>query len=113
MSTTILTDKQIMACLVNLAETTKSVGIGNLYLKGDAIPIGRAIEQAVLQSPEVQAWKRDAERYRATRAGLVGTDPDYGSRFCEYCDEMGIKQAENITEEQFDAATDAAMEKQK
>lgn len=71
-----------------------------------------AIEQAVLQSPEVQEWRRDAERYRATRAGLVGTDPDYGSRFCEYCDEMGIKQAENITEEQFDAATDAAMEKQ-
>src|SRR5690625_598252 len=65
-----------------------------------------------LQSPEIQALRKDAERYRATRAGLVGTDPDYGSRFCEYCDEMGIKQAENITEEQFDAATDAAMEKQ-
>lgn len=105
--TKILTDEQI----VNAANSAPFDGIENA---GDYLHvIARAIEEAVLQSEQVRTWKRDAERYRATRAGLVGTDPDYGSRFCEYCDEMGIKQAENITEEQFDAATDAAMEKQK
>lgn len=97
MSTTILTPEQI--------ET--------LFREHDDLyAFGYAIEQAVLQSPEVQAWKKDAERYRATRAWLIGTDPEYGSRFCEYCDAMGIEQAKSITEEQFDAATDAAKEKQ-
>ena len=99
MTTTVLTDDAIHA-------------IGMNHDVDGPYSFARAIEQAVLQSPEVQAWKKDAERYRATRAGLVGTDPDYGFRFSAYCDVAGIKQRKSITEDQFDAATDAAMDKQ-
>lgn len=94
MSTTILTDEQIMACLVNLAETTKSVGIGNLYLESDAVPIGRAIEQAVLKSIQWQpiasaprdgtwiaGWRRIAPPFRGNPLVFV--------RWFDFDDEPG------------------------
>ena len=49
MSTTVLTDEQIEHWFGAATE-------------GSLIAFARAIEQAVLQSPEVQAWKKDAER---------------------------------------------------
>lgn len=48
---TVLTDEQI-----------RDLHVWDMY------DFARAIEQAVLQSPEVQAWKKDAERYRWTTA---------------------------------------------
>lgn len=56
MSTTILTEAEIIAI-------GKQAGAAESGVNGYVLPIAfaRAIEQAVLQSPEVQAWKRDAE----------------------------------------------------
>src|SRR5690625_3728424 len=72
-----------------------------------------AIERAVLQSPEVQAWKRDAERYRWLR----DEDDDGGVcvvRIDYWCDEyIGQAHCEVYGGEQLDKAIDAAMEKQK
>ena len=39
----------------------------------DVVCFGRNIEQAVMQSPEVQAWKRDAERVEFIET-LYGAD---------------------------------------
>lgn len=54
---TILTDEEIIA----IGHQTSSIETGE---NGYILPIAfaRAIEQAVLQSPEVQALKRDKER---------------------------------------------------
>lgn len=56
---TVLTDKQIL-------DPLKPLGIKGF--RETALSAGRAIGQAVLQSPEVQAWKKDAERYRFMRS---------------------------------------------
>lgn len=55
MITTILTDEHIQR--IGLEMPSKPV-------MGSLIVFARAIEQAVLQSPDVQAWKRDAERMK-------------------------------------------------
>ena len=60
---------------------------------------GLAIEQAVLQAPEVQALRKDAERYRLLRRGQKWSVID------------GIGDA--LRAEVLDAAIDAAKEKQK
>ena len=60
--TTILTDEQI-AQVLNDAGVTEYADVPLRY----DLEVARAIEQAVLQSPEVQAWKMDAERYRHLR----------------------------------------------
>lgn len=58
MSTTILTDEQIFDCFDRQrTEICINFDADELY------PVGRAIEQAVLRSPEVQALRKDAERY--------------------------------------------------
>ena len=72
-----------------------------------------AIERAVLQSPEIQALRKDAERYRWLRdsesddmgvvTGIEGID--YGSTSVAYTYEDGL------CGEQLDKAIDAAMEK--
>ena len=56
---TILTDKEISKTLVDagILSATQDVTAYD-------ITIARAIEQAVLQSEQVQAWKQDAERFR-------------------------------------------------
>ena len=56
---TVLTDEQIAQAL-NLAGATDYADVPLSY----DLEIARAIEQAVLQSPEVQAWKKDAERWQ-------------------------------------------------
>jgi hypothetical protein len=53
---TVLTDERILGVWGSTAEPCV-VTQGNEYL---IHKFARAIEQAVLQSPEVQAWKRDA-----------------------------------------------------
>lgn len=62
---------------------------------------GLAIEQAVLQSPEVQAWKKDAQRYKTWRDSyfLAENNPINWGLVCAQ------------TADQVDAALDA-MEKQ-
>lgn len=58
MSTTILADEQIDATLASLDCLFWDVSEGATH------DFARAIEQAVPQSPEVQALRKDAERYR-------------------------------------------------
>ena len=68
---TVLTDAQIFDCFdCQCAEMVFGFDADELYA------VGRAIEQAVLQSPEVQAWKKDAGRYRFLRGQNLddGTD---------------------------------------
>ena len=55
---TVLTDEQIVAIL---DARRPDDGGDSMAL---AIAVSRAIEQAVLQSEQVKAWKRDAERWQ-------------------------------------------------
>lgn len=59
MTTTVLTDEQIAQAL-NLSGATDYADVPLSY----DLEIARAIEQAVLQSPEVQALRKDAEAFR-------------------------------------------------
>lgn len=92
---TVLTDEKIMAVWGSIAEPC-AIRHGNEYL---ILKFARAIEQAVLQSEKVQAWKKDAERYQEVRR-------------------MSLRQFSEIYEANlksgvpFDQLIDAAMEKQ-
>lgn len=69
----------------------------------------RAIEQSVLQSPDVQAWKKDEERYRFLRSQNLddGTDTTpWISAASTDDDHWGLSG------EIADSRIDAAMEKQ-
>ena len=61
---TILTDKEIIA----IGNQASAIEPGE---NGYILPVtfARAIERAVLQSPEIQALRKDAERYRWLRDG--------------------------------------------
>lgn len=59
----VLTDHQIMATLVRLYEKHKSDEMGELRVRSDLVPIGRAIEQDVLQSPEIQRLREERDAY--------------------------------------------------
>lgn len=56
---TVLTDEEI----ITLGQQARAIETGG---KGYILPVtfARAIEQAVLQSPEIQAMRKDAGRYR-------------------------------------------------
>jgi|SRR5699024_992229 len=107
---TILTDER----LIEMAANELQEHFDRLPMIG-IILFARAIEQAVLQSPEIQALRKDAERYRWLRdsesddmgvvTGIEGID--YGSTSVAYTYEDGL------CGEQLDKAIDAAMEKQK
>ena len=59
MSTTILTPEEIMHLWdTRVGDPTKRMPL----VDSDKTAFARAIEHAVLQSEQVQAWKRDAER---------------------------------------------------
>lgn len=60
--TRILTDEQILNTLAN----TYCCSLSDVILH-DAIA-ARAIEQAVLESPEIEAMQRDSDRYRWLRS---------------------------------------------
>lgn len=70
--TQILTDVEIGAIIGRIYEKTRSKEIGELRFKKDVVAIGRAIEQAVLQSPEIQALKKDAENSTGYAKLLAG-----------------------------------------
>ena len=65
---TVLTDVEIGAIIGRVYQKTHSKEIGELRFKGDVVAIGRAIEAAVLQSPEIQALRKDAGLYRRLKA---------------------------------------------
>lgn len=86
----VLSQKHLLACPDNITAYD--------------VAAAREIEQAVLQSPEVQAWKRDAERYRwierqSDAWAVLGAAYDLSSEY------DGVS---NLSE-----SIDAAMEKQK
>ena len=110
---TFLTDEIISELAAkHLWAHAQFVGAGEVHYEGE-IEFARAIEQAVLQSPEMQALRKDAERYRWLRdsesddmgvvTGIEGID--YGSTSVAYTYEDGL------CGEQLDKAIDAAMEK--
>lgn len=76
------------------------------------IKAGRAIERAVLNSPEIQALRKDAERYRRLRRGDIedvavvqGLDAmDYGSSA------VVSTYSEELVTEELDEVIDAVME---
>lgn len=95
---TILTNDQIEDIILGVAWP-------NAEIMEFAELVSRAIEQAVLQSPEVQALRKDAERYRWLRDPCSGAEHaifysrgDYGK---------GLMSGAML-----DAAIDAAMEQQ-
>jgi|SRR5699024_3225883 len=95
---TILTDKEISKTLVDAG-----ILLVPQEITGYDIVIARAIEQAVLQSEQVQAWKRDAARYRWLRETpdaevRIFIDQPYGGR--------------EMSDHFLDDAIDAAMEQQ-
>lgn len=63
----ILTDDAIHKLIVDL-EIECDCGI-ETYPVDNIVPFARAIEQVILQSPEMQALRKDAERYRWLRDG--------------------------------------------
>lgn len=96
MSTTILTDEQKNRFVSEICE----------YGTGFVAPlysVVEAIEQAVLQSPEIQALRKDAERYRHLRdQGELGPHDVFNAWWL----------SENGYPQTLDAAIDAAMEGQ-
>lgn len=62
MSTTILTDAEIFGIFDTCSDLPLHYDPDEIY------EMGRAIEQAVLQSPEIRALRKDAERYRFMRS---------------------------------------------
>lgn len=66
----------------------------------------RAIEQAVLQSPEVQQMREDAERYRDWRAAAISENSKFLDAAYAYQEEHFPEG--RPTEAQFDAGVDAA-----
>lgn len=71
MTTTILTDERLIEMAANELQGHFDRLPNNIFL------FARAIEQAVLQSDQVQAWKRDAERYRCLRDIAEPSDWEY------------------------------------
>lgn len=92
---TVLTDFQID----NIAASVSAARASEQNLR-----FARAIEQAVLQSKQVQAWKRDAERYRKLSAMATQQADSLGPIF-----RIDVRRsAPHLFN--FDAAIDAAME---
>lgn len=97
MSTTILTDEQIEdAAWDNRMENSRA------EISATAFKYARAIEQAVLQSEQVQAWKKDAERLDWL------ADPNNSIGNVQLPTECVTENLHSLR-----AAIDAAMEKQK
>lgn len=91
---TMLTDEQIVGIMHNTPLASRP---------SHHVVFARAIEQAVLQSPEIQAMRMDADRYRHLR-DCGGIEPhDIFNAW--WLSENGYPQT-------LDAAIDAAMEKQ-
>lgn len=93
----ILTDEQITQAL-NDAGVTEYADVPLRY----DLEVARAIEQAVLQSPEMQAMRMDADRYRHLRDQGELEPHDIFNAW--WLSENGYPQT-------LDAAIDAAMER--
>lgn len=96
---TVLTDEQKYRFVSEICE----------YGTGFVVPlysVVEAIEQAVLQSEQVQAWKKDAERYRKLSAMATQQADSLGPIF-----RIDVRRSAPYLFN-FDAAIDAAMEKQ-
>lgn len=91
----VLTDEQIVAC-------GSSSEINGPY------SFARAIEQAVLQSPEIQALRKDAERYRAIRAASGSDDGVFRAAMFDYACE-NFTNPGRPTADEYDGAIDAAI----
>lgn len=111
---TILTDEIITELATkHLWAHAQFIGAGEVYYEGE-IEFARAIEQAVLQSEQVQALRKDAERYRWFRDG--GND-DMGVATGFDCVDIGSTGVagtyrEGLGGEQLDKAIDAAIGRQ-
>lgn len=98
---TILTDDQILRTL----SIVHGCSVSDVILH-DAIA-ARRIEQAVLQSEQVQVWKRDAERYKWLKDQFRILSLDMGGKH-SWALQRPIREGSTI-----DEVCDAAMEQKK
>lgn len=100
MTTTILTDEEIR----QIKNQASVISPDDFFKK-----VARAVEQAVLQSAQAQAWKKDAERYRFLRSQNLddGTDTTPWISAASTDDDYW-----GLNGEIADSRIDAAMEKQ-
>ena len=102
---TVLTDERIFALGAEIDITSIDPKVDVLMFSRDEfLAAGRAIEQAVLQTPEVQAWRRDSARLDYWKVWWMRSEDDDGQLPPDV-----EKHLENLD---FDEAFDAAMEKQ-
>ena len=94
---TVLTDDAIHNLVVDF-EIECDCGI-ETYPVDNIVPFARAIEQAVFQSPEIQALRKDAKRYRHLRGG---------NQWIVAATQTGF----HVDGEQLDELIDAEMEQQ-
>lgn len=99
---TILTDKHIKTLALSMSD----------HELMQVVPFARAIEQAVLQSEQVQAWKRDAERMDVMAQKRMLVSPEYeGGWHVEIYDESEAPIAVGFSG-CLRTAIDSAMEQQ-
>lgn len=97
--TTVLTDKQIEQIELHIDLLHEARDFRQLF--------PRAIEQAVLQSPEVQALRKDAERYQGLVSAWLKGQNDADFILMNNPPPDAYQSKEDV-----DNAIDAAMEKQ-
>lgn len=97
---TVLTFEEIIA----IGEQASSIESG---LDGYILPFtfARDVEQAVLQSPEVQALRKDAERYKWLKKQFRIMSPDMGGNH-SWVLQRPLRKGHSV-----DVVCDAAMEK--
>ena len=110
---TILTDEEI----ITIGRQARAIEPeGNGYIL--PVTFARAIEQAVLQSPEVQALRKDAERYKYIRLKVSASNVNHLGRpmrqfhFDRLPDPLNNPLKGSVAGH-LDDAIDAAMEQQK
>ncbi|TFL14183.1 hypothetical protein CSC67_08505 [Pusillimonas caeni] len=108
--TKILTDECIFALAAETDITSINPNVDVLmFSRDEMLKAGRAIEQAVLQSPEVQTLRRKSARYDwLTRNAYIGECYTHEGTILEV---QGTDRQVPI-DSTVDAAIDAAMEKQ-
>lgn len=103
---TILTDERIfaLAAETDIASIDPKIDV-LMFSRDEMLKAGRDIEQAVLQSPEIQALRKDAERYQLARRKVC----IFGSQF--HIINLAPRYVAPDAAIEFDSAIDDAKER--
>lgn len=104
---TVLTDEQVESALISAGYVR-----ADFKLTPQALANSRAIEQAVLQSEQVQRWKRDTERIYDIENERILVGPMHQGGWVAYVFKNQDAPVERFNAESFREVVDAAMEKQ-